>query len=89
MENSFSSTLKQLRVERKVTQEELAEAIGVSFSSINSYEIGRRLPGNATLIKLANYFGVKVDHLFEQKVIDERRKLASCVEPAPVAPLRR
>ena len=40
----FASLVKALRVKRGLTQEQLAREIGVSFSTVNVWENGRRRP---------------------------------------------
>lgn len=59
----FSERLKQLRNEHKISQQDLADRIGMSKSSINMYERGEREPGLETLEALADYFNVDLDYL--------------------------
>lgn len=61
--SAFSNTLRALRKDHKVTQEELAKAVGVSKSSINMYERGEREPSIETLKKIAKYFHVSMNIL--------------------------
>ena len=60
---NFSQRLKELRKQRKITQETLAKIIGVERSSIGKYESSTTIPSNETLIKIANYFNVSTDYL--------------------------
>lgn len=55
--------LKQLRKERKLTQEQLGNKINVTKVSISGYENGNRSPDTDTLEKLADFFGVTTDYL--------------------------
>lgn len=55
--------LKELRKEKEITQEKLANYLNVSRSTIAGYETGKRKPEYETLQKLANYFNVSVDYL--------------------------
>ena len=55
--------LRKIRVEKGVTQEELARSIGVVRSTICQYEKGKRQIDPATMLKLADYFNVSVDYL--------------------------
>ncbi len=55
--------LKSLRNEHKISQQKLAEAVGVSQQSINKYENQSVEPEIAVLIKIADYFSVSVDYL--------------------------
>ncbi|MFW6047190.1 MAG: helix-turn-helix domain-containing protein [Candidatus Woesearchaeota archaeon] len=59
----FPNRLKELRGEKNITQNKLAEHLGVSRSTIAGYETGKRKPEYETLQKLANYFSVSVDYL--------------------------
>lgn len=59
----FPKRLKQLRKERKLTQEELGKKINVSKVSISGYESGSRNPDTETLKKIADLFDVSIDYL--------------------------
>ena len=60
---TFGETLKELRLERKVNQVELAQAIGVSKGIISLWENGLREPTLTNLVALAKYFDVSIDYL--------------------------
>lgn len=56
--------IQSLRAERRVTQQELADAVGVTRQTIISLENGRY---NASLVlahRLAGYFGTTIEELF-------------------------
>ncbi len=55
--------LKKLRNEFKISQQQLANAIGVSQQSINKYENQDVEPDIAVIIKIADYFSVSIDYL--------------------------
>ena len=59
----MNERLKQLRIEKGVTQKEVAAAIGVTFSAYAHYEQGIREPSNQILISLCKYFNVSADYL--------------------------
>ena len=59
----FHEQLKTLRKNLNLTQEELAQKLGVSAAAIGLYEQGRRNPDNDTLIALASIFKVSIDYL--------------------------
>lgn len=69
--------LKKLRLERGVTQEELALSIGVTKSTICFYEKGLRTPNLENIIDLADYFEVSVDYLLGRDILvrDKNNKL--------------
>lgn len=59
----FGERLRQLRKERKLTQKQLAELIGVKNGVISFYELGDRTPSPAVLRKLALALHVTTDYL--------------------------
>lgn len=59
--------LIDLRVKAGLTQEQVAEAIGISQSMIAHIEAGRREPRKHIKIRLANFFGVSVEWLFYEQ----------------------
>ena len=63
MENKFKDVLKEIRLEKNVSQVKLAEAIGVSKGIVSMWETGQREPTLSSLVSLADYFGVSLDYL--------------------------
>lgn len=61
--SSFASTLKQLRINKKLTQEELSKEINVSTSTIGMYETSKREPNFEILKKISNFFNISLDNL--------------------------
>ncbi|MGV8091799.1 MAG: helix-turn-helix transcriptional regulator [Mangrovibacterium sp.] len=58
----------QIRIQRaikNITQEELAAQIGVTRKTINTIENGRFIPSTILAIRLARFFKIKVEELFE------------------------
>ena len=66
----FSQRLRQLRNERRLTQEQVSQKIGVTASMVSSYETDIRLPSYEVLIRIASLFGVTIDYLLNE---DNRR----------------
>ena len=65
MENQeLSNQIKVQRAMKNITQEELAAQIGVTRKTINTIETGKFVPSTILAIKLARYFGIKVEDLF-------------------------
>jgi|TARA_B100001093_G_scaffold413992_1_gene403978 putative transcriptional regulator len=56
--------LKNLRTQRKVSQNALAEALSVSRQTINSIENGKFDPSLTLAMKLTRYFEVSLDEIF-------------------------
>ncbi len=59
----FAERIRELRLERGLTQEEVGEIIGVKRYSVYSYEKGRACPEMKGLVALADYFEVSIDYL--------------------------
>lgn len=62
---SFGERLKQLRVKNNVTQQELADYIGVGRPSIAGYETKKKHPDYDKLKLIAQFFNVSTDYLLE------------------------
>ena len=86
--------LKKLRKATKTTQNELAEAIGVSQQSINKYENHNIEPDIETLKRIANYFGTTIDYItgyspYRYKVEDIQRYALNDDEAEIISAYRR
>lgn len=64
--------LKKLRTNTNISQQQLADVIGVSQQSINKYENHGVEPDIATLIAIANYFSTSVDYLIGNTDIERK-----------------
>ena len=62
MEN-FKDRLKGLRKEKRFTQREMGEYLGITLRAYQCYEQGTRYPEFPGLIKLADFFDVSLDYL--------------------------
>ena len=60
--------IKQLRFKASLTQEQLAESVGVSAQAVSKWENSVAMPDIALLPKLAEIFGVSIDDLFDLTV---------------------
>ena len=65
----FGNTLKKLRRQNDMTQEQLSQRLGLTKSVISAYENGLRMPSYDVLIAIARIFKVTTDFLLglEQK----------------------
>ena len=63
MKERFAERLKELRLEKELGQEELANNVGLSHGIISLWENGLREPKMSNLILLAQYFDVTIDYL--------------------------
>ena len=62
----FGNVLKNLRMSKGLSQEELSNKFGVSTSTIGMYETNKREPNFELLKEFANFFNVSTDYLLEQ-----------------------
>ena len=70
---NFGERLKALRTGQKMTQQQLADRIGVAKSVVSYYESGDRFPSYDVLIRISRTFHVTTDQLFgieKQRVVD-------------------
>jgi len=74
MELLIGKIIKKLRLERNLTQEEVANHLGISFQSISKWERGDGYPDIEMLPSLANYFEISVDDLIGMKEISKPKK---------------
>lgn len=61
----IGKTIKTLRLEKQVRQEELAQYLGVSSQAVSKWETDSSLPDITLLPSIATYFGVTIDELFQ------------------------
>lgn len=61
--NIIGNQIKELRLSKNITQEELAARVNVAKATISAYENGSRLPSYTVLIKLSQIFHVSTDNL--------------------------
>jgi len=79
MPNELGLRIHQLREQKNLTQEELADALDVNQKQVSFWESGRARPQKESLRKLAGFFGLKVEDI----VRSQRRP----TETAPADPL--
>lgn len=59
----FPQRLKSLRLAKKLTQQNMADLLGITRQGYGKYESGQSEPDNETLQKFADFFDVSVDYL--------------------------
>ena len=58
--------LRELRLERNMSQQRMAMELSMTQNTISRYENGEREPGIKELIRIADYFNVSLDYLLER-----------------------
>ena len=65
IKKSLGETLKEHRVNCKMTQEFVADSLGISRQAVSKWENGTSDPSTSNLFALANLFGVSVEELLK------------------------
>lgn len=79
MELKIGATIKKLRTERGITQEELANRMCVSFQAVSKWETNATTPDIAILPQLALFFGVSIDTLFSMNRDDYIERISKMI----------
>jgi len=64
MSEQLENRIRVFRAEHKLSQAELADAIGVSRKTISTIEVGRFVPSTVIALKIARYFEVPLEDVF-------------------------
>lgn len=67
--NKVHSTIRLIRMEKGINQEQLAEQLHVTRQAVSNWETGKTQPDIETLTRIAEYFGVSVERLIYGKEI--------------------
>lgn len=59
----FSENIKTLRLERKLSQADIAKKLGITQQAYSLYETGLKIPSFAMVLNIADFFGVSIDSL--------------------------
>lgn len=73
--SNFASVMKRLRIERGITQEQLASLLKVSRSTIGMYETGSREPDFETCEAIADIFNVDMDYLMGRSNVERKHPI--------------
>lgn len=73
--NMLGKRIKELRLEKRITQSELSNYLGLTPKMVSFYELEQRFPPQDMIIKLADYFNVSADYLLGRSDIRNPDKL--------------
>jgi len=82
MQLNIGNKIKTLRKQRGITQEQLADAIGISFQAVSKWENGIALPDIMLAPALASYFGISMDDLFDYNLRETEEKVEAICDRA-------
>lgn len=69
-EEHLNTRIKELRKEKKISQEQLALAVGTTRQTITSIEVGKYTASLALAYKIARYFGLTIEEVFDFSEVD-------------------
>lgn len=67
---TLKTKIQELRKERKISQEELANAVGVTRQTITSLECEKYTASLVLAYKIAKYFGMTIEEIFDFSEVD-------------------
>ena len=70
--------IRELRIEKEMTQQELAEKLGVTDSAISKWENGQAVPELNGLILLSELYGVTIDRIVKEN--DECKEINHMIQ---------
>src|SRR5690554_5856099 len=73
--NDYGNKFKSLRKNRNLTQEEVAEILGVTFQAISKWETDSAMPDISMLPIIANFFEVTTDELLGVDITRVKQKI--------------
>ena len=77
MEHHLPQNIRAMRKARGFTQEQLAEAMGVTVGAVSKWELGQSAPDLSTLMELADFFDASVDALLGYTLRENSAGLAA------------
>ena len=82
MELQIGNRIRELRKANNMTQEQLAEIIGISFQAVSKWENNIALPDISLVPTLARIFGVTTDEIFAYNLTEMREDIEKYVDKA-------
>ena len=67
----MKTRIRELRKERKLSQGELADAVGTTRQTITSIEVGKYTASLPLAYKIARYFGLTIEEVFDFSDLEE------------------
>ena len=67
----MKSKIAQLRKQRRISQEELANAVGVTRQTITSLEVEKYTASLSLAYKIAKYFGMTIEEVFDFSEVED------------------
>src|SRR3954467_5508784 len=91
LDTMVGAKIRVFRIDRKISQADLAEQIGVTFQQVQKYEKGLNRVGASRLLRIASVLGVSMNELFESsgnKLADSTSPFQLLAEPGALRLLK-
>lgn len=82
MSINISKKIRQLRKEKGISQEVLANYMGVSYQAVSKWEKGTTMPDVSLIPALASFFGISTDELFDFNLYEIEKNIAEICDLA-------
>ena len=67
----MKTKIRELRKQRKMSQEDLADAVGTTRQTITSIEVGQYTASLTLAYKIAHFFGMSIEEVFDFSDLDQ------------------
>ena len=74
--------IKTLRKQKNISQEVIANYLGVSFQAVSKWETGNTMPDVTMIPAIASFFGVSTDELFDFNLFEVEKQITEICEEA-------
>lgn len=71
---AIGTNIKKLREENQITQQQLADSLGISYQAVSKWECGTTIPDVVLLPQIAEFFNVTIDDLFKTEITVYRNR---------------
>ena len=78
----LGENIKSLRKQKNISQEVLANYLGVSFQAVSKWENGNTMPDVTMIPAIASFFGVSTDELFDFNVFEMEKQIDEICDEA-------
>jgi putative transcriptional regulator len=69
--DGLKTKIRELRKQRKLSQDELAQAVGTTRQTITSIEVGKFTASLVLAYKIAKYFGLAIEEVFDFSDVED------------------
>lgn len=70
----MKTKIRELRKQRKMSQEDLADAVGTTRQTITSIEVGKYTASLTLAYKIAHFFGMSIEEVFDFSDLDQYKE---------------